>query len=85
MIIEHFADGDPQPMYRRFREQGRLAPDGLTYLGSWVTWDLTQCYQVMECDDPTLLDEWMGAWDDLLRFEVVEVISSAEASAAIPR
>jgi len=84
MIIEHFADGDPGPVYRRFREEGRLAPEGLAYLGSWVTSDLTRCYQVMECDDRTLLDEWMAAWDDLVRFEVIDVITSAEAAAAIP-
>lgn len=84
MIVEHFKDGDPAPVYRRFREQGRLAPDGLEYRGSWVTSDLTRCFQVMECADRALLDEWMEAWDDLVRFEVVEVITSAEAEAAPP-
>ncbi len=85
MIVEHFKDGDPAPVYRRFREQGRLAPDGLEYRGSWVTSDLTRCFQVMECADRALLDEWMEAWDDLVRFEVVEVITSAEAAAVTPR
>ena len=85
MIVEHFKDGDPAPVYRRFREQGRLAPDGLEYRGSWVTSDLTRCFQVMECADRAPLDEWMAAWDDLFRFEVVEVITSAEAAAATPR
>ena len=85
MIIEHFADGDPGPVYRRFRERGRLAPEGLTYRGSWVTSDLTRCYQVMECDDRALLDEWMTAWDDLVRFEVIDVITSAEAAEAVDR
>ena len=80
MIIEHFVDGDPGPVYRRFRERGRLAPEGLAYHGSWVTSDLTRCYQVMECDDRALLDAWMAAWDDLVRFEVIEVITSAEAA-----
>ena len=84
MIVEHFKDGDPAPVYRRFREQGRLAPDGLEYRGSWVTSNLTRCFQVMECADRALLDEWMEAWDDLVRFEVVEVITSAEAAAAPP-
>jgi len=83
MIVEHFADGDPAPVYRRFREQGRLAPEGLDYLGSWVTLDLTRCYQVMECGDRSLLDEWMAQWADLVRFEVVEVMSSAAAAAAV--
>ena len=83
MVIEHFKDGDPTPVYRRFGERGRLAPDGLDYLGSWVTSDLTCCFQVMETTDRSLLEEWMGQWADLVRFEVVEVITSAEAAAAV--
>jgi hypothetical protein len=83
MIVEHFADGDPQPVYRRFGERGRLAPPGLEYLTSWVTSDLTRCYQVMECADRTLLDEWMANWADLVRFEVHEVVTSAEATARV--
>jgi hypothetical protein len=83
MIVEHFADRDPRPVYRRFGERGRLAPPGLEYLGSWVTSDLTRCYQVMECADRTLLDEWMANWADLVRFEVHEVLTSAEATARV--
>lgn len=83
MIVEHFADGDPQPVYRRFTERGRLAPPGLEYLTSWVTSDLTRCYQVMECSDRRLLDEWMTNWADLVRFEVHEVVTSAEAAARV--
>ena len=56
---------------------------GSTYHGSWVTDDLTRCYQVMECGDRSLLEEWMEAWDDLVRFEVIEVMSSADAVAAV--
>ena len=74
MIIEHFEGGHPAPVYRRFRERGRLAPEGLDYLGSWVTSDLTRCYQLMECADRALLDEWIAQWVDLVRFEVVEVM-----------
>lgn len=85
MIVEHYADGDPKPVYRRFAERGRMAPDGLEYLGSWVTSDLTRCYQVMECADRLLLDEWMAQWSDLVRFEVVEVMTSAEAAAEVAR
>ena len=70
MIVEHFR-GDPVPVYRRFRDQGRLAPDGLHYLGSWVTSDLQRCYQVMECADRGLLEQWMDQWRDLIDFEVV--------------
>lgn len=83
MVIEHFRNGDPAPVYRRFREQGRLAPEGLRYVASWVTRDLKHCYQVMETDDPALLREWTSRWEDLVEFEVVPVITSAEAAAAV--
>ena len=83
MIIEHFRDGDPRPVYRRFRDAGRLAPDGLTYVSSWVTSDLRHCYQVMECEDPRLIDEWMAQWRDLVDFECIPVITSAEAASAV--
>jgi hypothetical protein len=83
MIVEDFRDGDAVPVYRRFRDSGRLAPEGLTYVTSWVTPDLRRCYQVMECDDRALLDEWMSRWTDLVRFEVIPVITSAEAAATI--
>ena len=83
MIIEHFRDGDPIPVYRRFRDRGRLAPEGLQYVASWVTTDLRHCYQVMECDDARLLDEWLDAWRDIVDFEVIPVMTSAEARAAV--
>ena len=81
MIIEHFRNGDAKPVYARFRAKGRLAPEGLQYVNSWVTPDLTTCYQVMESDDPRLLDEWLAAWSDLVEFEVIPVITSAQAAA----
>jgi hypothetical protein len=83
LVIEHFRDGDPTPVYRRFREQGRLAPEGLLYVASWVTEDLKRCYQVMECDDRALLEEWMARWSDLVEFEVMPVVASAEAAAKV--
>ncbi len=83
MIIEHFRDGDPLPVYRRFRDRGRLAPDGLRYVASWVTEDLSRCYQVMECEDRALLERWAACWKDLVEFEVVPVVTSAEAAAAV--
>jgi len=83
MIIEHFRNRDAVPVYRRFRDQGRLAPEGLRYVGSWVTEDFDCCFQIMECDDHELLTQWMARWEDLVEFEVFPVISSAEAAAAI--
>ena len=83
MIIETFRNGDARPVYRRFRERGRMAPEGLEYVGSWVTADYRQCFQVMRCDDRALLDEWMSHWDDIVGFEVIPVVTSAEAAAAI--
>lgn len=83
MIVEHFRDGDAVPVYRRFRDQGRLAPEGLRYVDSWVTGDFRRCFQIMECEDPRLLQQWMARWDDLVEFEMFPVISSAEAAAAI--
>jgi Protein of unknown function (DUF3303) len=83
MIIERFRDGDPVPVYRRFRDRGRLAPDGVRYVGSWVTPDLTLCYQVMDCDDRELLDQWLANWRDIVDCEVIPVVTSAEAAAAV--
>ena len=83
MVIETFRGGDAVPVYRRFRDHGRLAPEGLRYVASWVTEDLRRCYQVMECDDPTLLEHWMAAWRDLVDFEVLPVVTSAAAAAAV--
>ena len=83
VIIERFRNGDPVPVYRRFRDRGRLAPDGLSYVASWVTEDLTRCYQVMECDDRRLLDEWIANWSDIVDFEVIPAVTSAQAAAAV--
>ena len=80
MIIETYTQG-PGPVYDRFRARGRMAPDGLRYVSSVVTTDGTRCYQIMECDDRAVLDEWMRAWSDIVSFEVIPVIGSAEASA----
>ncbi len=83
LVIEHFRDGDPVPVYRRLRDEGRMLPSGLEYVGSWVTEDLARCYQVMECDDRRLLDGWMAGWADLADFEVVPVVGSADAAARV--
>lgn len=78
LVIEHFRNGDPLPIYQRLRAEGRLMPEGLTYVSSWITEDLTRCYQVMETSDRTLLEEWIGRWADLMAFEVLPVLTSAE-------
>ena len=80
MIVEHFRNGDAVPVYRRFRERGRMAPEGLTYVTSWVTSDLSRCYQIMETPDRALLDQWMAQWGDLTEFEVHPVMTSSEAA-----
>jgi hypothetical protein len=49
------------------------------YIDSWVSSDLTCCYQLMEADDRARLDAWMDAWRDLVDFEVVPVVTSAQA------
>ena len=79
MVIERFKNRDAKAVYRRFREQGRGAPEGLTYVSSWIEVNFDRCFQVMECDDPSLLEEWTAQWRDLQEFEVVPVLTSAEA------
>ena len=83
MIVEHFRNGDPVPVYRRFRDRGRLAPEGLIYVSSWVDEKLERCFQLMEADDPALLDQWMAEWRDLVDFEVYPVMPSQDAAAKI--
>lgn len=83
MVIEHFREGRGPDVYRRFRDRGRLAPEGLVYVASWVDFDYRRCFQVMEAPDESLLREWIASWEDLVEFEVVPVRTSAEAAAAI--
>ena len=85
MVVEHFRNGDATPVYRRFKEHGRMAPDGVTYVSSWVAENLATCYQVMETVDRSLLDEWMRNWKDLVEFEVHPVITSQEAAQRVAR
>src|SRR5690349_17752225 len=82
-VIERFRNRDPVPVYRRFRNRGRLLPDGVRYVSSWVTEDLTTCFQIMDCDDRAGLDRWIDAWIDLVDFEVTPVMTSADARAAV--
>ena len=83
MIIEHFRPGRAPEVYRRFRDRGRMAPEGLRYVSSWVDLGFGRCFQVMEAESEALLREWTVNWDDLIEFEIVPVRTSAEAAAAI--
>jgi hypothetical protein len=83
MVIERFKNRDAVAVYRRYREQGRMMPDGLKYVESWVEPNFDRCFQLMECDDPSLFQQWTVHWQDLVEFEVVPVISSKEAAEAV--
>lgn len=79
MVVETFRNGDAKPVYRRFNGQGRLAPEGLIYVSSWVDERLEKCFQIMECDDRSLLEQWIANWSDLVEFEVYPIMTSKEA------
>ncbi len=85
MVIENFRRQDARSVYRRFQEKGRMMPEGLTFVHSWVAADLGRCFQVMECGDAALLQEWASAWSDLVEFEIVPVVPGAEAAKAVLR
>jgi hypothetical protein len=78
MLIERFRDNDMVPVYRRVRDQGRSLPDGLKYIDSWVEPNFSRCFQLMECDDLRLLQQWILGWRGTgVSFEIVPVLSSA--------
>ena len=79
MIVENFKNRDAVTVYRRFRDRGRLAPEGLTYISSWVDEKMERCFQVMETENRQLLREWMEKWSDIIEFEVYPVMTSKEA------
>jgi hypothetical protein len=81
MVIEHFKNRDAAAVYRRFSERGRMAPEGLKYIDSWVEPNFDRCFQLMETDEPQLFEQWTAQWDDLVEFEIIEVITSKEAVA----
>ena len=83
MVIEHFRDRDPRPIYRRLRDSGRAMPEGLTYVASWIEPNFDRCFQVMECDDLRLLQHWVLQWSDLMSCEIVPVVPSAETRALV--
>jgi Protein of unknown function (DUF3303) len=83
MVVERFRNQDAKAVYRRFRDKGRMMPDGLAFVGSWVTADVARCFQLMECDDVTLLQRWVAQWSDLIEFEIVPVVAGKETGAAL--
>jgi len=83
MVIERFRNRDAKPIYRRLREKGRGMPDGLKYVGSWIEANFDRCFQLMECDDARLLQQWVAQWSDLVEFEIVPVVPSAETRETI--
>jgi len=83
MVIEHYGPGRAAEVYRRFRDRGRMAPDGVRYVASWVDLDFRRCFQVMDADSEAALEEWTRHWDDLVEFEIVPVRTSDEAARVI--
>ncbi len=78
MVVEHFKEGAAPKIYERFREKGRMMPEGLEYISSWIDLDLKTCWQLMQTEDFVLLDQWIDNWQDLMDFEIVPVRTSAE-------
>ena len=85
MVIETFRDQDAKSVYRRFRDRGRMMPEGLSFVGSWTTADVGRCFQLMETDDVTLLQRWVAEWSDLAAFEIVPVVAGKETAEALAR
>jgi Domain of unknown function (DUF3303) len=83
MVIERFKNQDAVPVYRRFRDQGRMTPEGLDYVSSWVDMKLERCFQIMETSDPKLMLDWIASWNDIVEFEVVPVMTSTDAVQAM--
>ena len=78
MVVERFRDGNARPVYERARDRGRMLPQGLRYVDSWVEASLSRCFQLMECDDARLLQDWLLNWNDLMECEIVPVVPSKE-------
>ena len=83
MVVERFKEGAAPEVYRRFREKGRMMPEGLEYVSSWVDLGFKTCYQLMRTEDVSLFPAWTNAWKDLMEFEIVPVRTSSEAAQGI--
>jgi hypothetical protein len=83
MVVERFRNQDAKSIYRRLRDKGRMMPDGLKFVSSFVSADVSRCFQLMECDDVTLFQRWVAEWSDLMEFEIVPVVAGKETGAAL--
>ena len=83
MVVEHFKQGKTKDIYCRLQERGRMMPEGLKYVDSWISADFNRCFQLMECDDPSLFQEWILEWSDLATFEIIPVIPSEETKQVV--
>jgi hypothetical protein len=83
MVVERFKNRDAAAIYRRLRDRGRMMPEGLRYVSSFIETNWDRCFQLMECDDPSLFDRWIANWQDLMEFEIVAVMSSNDAVATM--
>ena len=85
MVVERFAHGRTPEVYQLVRERGRMLPAGLTVVDSWVSANLDTCFQLMECSDPVLLQEWVAHWGDLVSFEIIPIVPSKQTAALMKR
>jgi hypothetical protein len=84
MIIERFKNQDAVPVYKRFREKGRMAPEGLKYVGSWIEANFDRCFQLMECDDLRLIQQWALNWRGSgVSLEIVPVLPSKDTQEVV--
>jgi len=83
MVVENFRNQDAKTIYRRLRDKGRMMPDGLKFVSSFVSADVVRCFQLMECDDVTLLQRWVSEWSDLMECEIVPVVAGEDTAAAL--
>ena len=83
MVIENFRNQDARPIYRRLRDKGRMTPEGVTFLDSWVAADLSRCFQLMECEEVALFQRWVAEWCDLVEIEIVPVVTGKETAEAL--
>ncbi len=83
MVVEDFRNRDRKAIYRRFRDKGRMAPEGLQFVNSWMTADMSRCFQLMETDDVTLFQKWVAEWCDIGEYEIVPVVTGKETAEAL--